>query len=242
VRVQAICGLGMLGRAPDLSTLEAALKDPDESVREAAVRAMGDIGGQAGVEHLVSVLLEAEESLRKIAALTLAECGPDARRILKDAVREDDMLVRRATTYGLAATREEWARELLLKLEKDDPQWFVRSAASEALGLMKGVEEYTLDCSPILLDQQGWLVEWGATRGMPVGLGRSAEPVLMRALTEADTPVKLAAIHTLAHVGGESALEPLRAHLASPEPMIQSAAYQALQTISARTGIKIPRA
>ena len=242
VRVQAIRGLGMLGRAPDLSTLEAALKDPDESVREAAVRAMGDIGGQAGVEHLVSVLLEAEESLRRIAALTLAECGPDARRILKDAVREDDMLVRRATTYGLAATREEWARELLLKLEKDDPQWFVRSAASEALGLMKGVEEYTLDCSPIALDQQGWLVEWGATRGMPVGLGRSAEPVLMRALTEADTPVKLAAIHTLAHVGGEPALEPLRAHLASPEPMIQSAAYQALQTISARTGIKIPRA
>ena len=77
---------------------------------------------------------------------------------------------------------------------------------------------------------------------MPVGLGRSAEPVLMRALAEADTPVKLAAIHTLAHVGGESALESLRAHLASPEPMIQSAAYQALQTISARTGIKILRA
>ncbi len=242
VRTQAVRGLGMLGREQDLPTLEAMLKDPDESVREAAVRAIGSIGGQAGIEHLVSVLLEAEEALRKIAALTLAECGPDGRRILKDAVREEDMLVRRATTYGLAATREEWARELLIKLEKDDPQWFVRSAASEALAAMKGVEEYALDCSPVTLDQQGWLVEWGATRGMSVGLGRSAEPVLMRALTEADIPVRLAAIYTLAHVGGEPALEPLRTQLDSPDPIIQAAVYQALQTISARTGIRIPRA
>lgn len=242
VRAQAARGLGMLGRDQDLITLEAMLKDPEEPVREAAVRAMGAIGSQAGIEHLVNVLLEADEALRKVAALTLVECGQEGQRILKEAVREDDMLVRRATTYGLAATRQEWARELLLKLEKDDPQWFVRSAATEALAMMKGVQEYALDCSPVALDQQGWLVEWGATRGMTVGLGRSAEPVLMRALTEADTPVKLAAIHTLAHAGGEPAVEPLRALLALPEPAIRTAAYQALQAISARTGTKIPGA
>jgi HEAT repeat protein len=242
VRAQAARGLGMLGRDQDLITLDTMLKDPDEPVREAAVRAMGAIGGQAGIEHLVNVLLEADEALRKVAAVTLVECGQEGLRILKEAVREEDMLVRRATTYGLAATRQEWARELLLKLEKDDPQWFVRSAATEALAMMKGVQEYALDCSPVTLDRQGWLVEWGATRGMIVGLGRSAEPVLMRALTEADTPVKLAAIHTLAHAGGEQAVEPLRALLASPEHAIRTAAYQALQAISARTGIKIPRA
>jgi len=242
VRALALRGLGMLGREQDLPTFEVALKDPDASVGEAAVRAMGAVGGTAGIEHLASVLLEADESLRKVAALTLAECGDEGQRLLKDAVREKDMLVRRATTFGLAATRADWAREILVKLEKDDPQWFVRSAASEALASMQSVQEYALDCSPIALDKQGWLVEWGATRGMPVGLGRSAEPVLMRALTEADTPVKLAAIHTLAHVGGEPAVELLRALLASSDPAIQTAAYQALQAINARTGIKIPRA
>jgi HEAT repeat protein len=90
-----------------------------------------------------------------------------------------------------------------------------------------------------VLDQQGWLVEWGAIRNMPVGLGRSAEPVLMRALAEADTPVRLAAIHTLAHTGGESAIEPLRAQLAAPDPEVRDAAYRALEVISARTGITI---
>jgi len=241
VRALAVRGLGMLGREQDLPTFEVALKDSDTSVGEAAVRAMGSVGGSAGIEHLASVLLEAEESLRKVAALTLVECGDEGQRLLKDAVREDDMLVRRATTFGLSATRADWARELLVKLEKDDPQWFVRSAASEALASMQSVQEYALDCSPIALDKQGWLVEWGATRGMTVGLGRSAEPVLMRALAEGDTPVKLAAIHTLANIGGEATIEPLRAQLASSDPAVHAAVYQALKAISDKTGIKIAR-
>jgi len=241
VRALALRGLGMLGREQDLPTFEAALNDPDASVGQAAVRAMGSVGGTTGIEHLANVLLEADESLRKVAALTLAECGAEGQRLLKDAVREDDMQVRRATTYGLAATRADWAREILGKLEKDDPQWFVRSAASEALASMKEVEGYALDCSPIVLDRQGWLVEWGATRGMPVGLGRSAEPVLMRALAEGDAPVKLAAIQTLANIGGEAALEPLRAQLVSSDPDVHAAAYQALKAISDKTGTKIVR-
>jgi HEAT repeat protein len=239
LRAAGLRGLAMLGREQDLPTFEAALKDLDETVREEAVRAMGSQCRTAGIEHLATVLLEADEALRQVAALTLAECSDEGHRILKEAVREEDMLVRRATTFGLAATRADWARDILVKLERDDPQWFVRSAATEALTSMKHTQEYALDLSPIVLDQQGWLVEWGATRNMPVGLGRSAEPVLMRALTEADTPVRLAVIHTLARTGGESAIEPLRAQLTTPDPAVRDAAYQALELISARTGIKI---
>jgi HEAT repeat protein len=61
-------------------------------------------------------------------------------------------------------------------------------------------------------------VEWGVTRGMPVGLGRSAEPVLMRALAESDAPVKLAAIHTLANIGDEAAIEPPARNWPRPIP------------------------
>jgi len=238
-RAAGLRGLARLGREQDLPTFEAALRDPDETVQKEAVRAMGSQCGTTGIEQLATVLLEADEALRQVAALTLAECGQEGQHILKDAVREKDMLVRRATTFGLAATRADWARDILAKLERDDPQWFVRSAAAEALMSMKHTQEYALDLSPIVLDQQGWLVEWGATRNMPVGLGRSAEPVLMRALAEADTPVRLAAIHTLAHTGGEAAIEPLRTQLAAPDPEVRDAAYQALQVISARTGITI---
>ncbi len=238
-RAAGIRGLAMLGREQDLSAFEVALKDPDARVRKEAVRAMGSQCETTGIEHLATVLLEAEEALRQVAALTLAECGQEGHHILKEAVREEDMLVRRATTFGLAATRADWALDILAKLERDDPQWFVRSAATEALTSMKHTQEYALDFTPIVLDQQGWLVEWGAIRNMPVGLGRSAEPVLMRALAEADTPVRLAAIHTLAHTGGELAIEPLRTQLAAPVPEVRDAAYQALEVISARTGITI---
>ena len=240
LRAAGIRGLAMLGREQDLSTFEAALKDPDETAREEAVRAMGSQCRTTGIEHLATVLLEADEALRRVAALTLAECSEEGHHILKEAVREEDMLVRRATTFGLAATRADWARDILVKLERDDPQWFVRSAATEALAFIRHTQDYALDLSPLVLDQQGWLVEWGATRNMPVGLGRSAGPVLMRALAEADTPVRLAAIHTLAHTGGESAIKPLRAQLTAPDPAVRDAAYQALVVISAKTGIRIP--
>jgi HEAT repeat protein len=52
--------------------------------------------------------------------------------------------------------------------------------------------------------------------------------------------VRLAAIHALAHAGGESAIEPLRAQLAAPDPAVRDAAYQTLVVITAKTGIRIP--
>ena len=241
LRACAIRGLGKLEREQDMPTFEAVLQDPDGTVREEAVRAMANVGCKAGVEQLASVLLSAEEAERKVAALMLAECSPDGWHILREAVKEEDMLVRRAAAYGLAATHLDWARDLLLQLERQDPQWFVRSAATEALAAMKAADEYALDCSPIVLDQQGWLVEWAATRGIPLGLGRSAEPVLMRALNEGDTSVRVAAIHALAHIGTEAHIETLRTQLSMPEPEIRDAAYRALQAIGDRLGVKIKR-
>jgi len=241
LRAQAVRGLGKLGREQDLPTFQAALQDSDATVREEAVRAMAGVSSQAGVEHLASVLLTAEEAERRVAALMLAECSPDGWRILREAAQEEDMLVRRAAAYGLAATHQDWARDVLLQLEHQDPQWFVRSAATEALAAMKAADEYALDCSPIVLDQQGWLVEWAAARGIPLGLGRNAEPVLMRALNEGDTPVRLAVIHTLAHIGTEEHIEMLRAQFSASEAEIRDAAYHALKAIGDRLGIKIKR-
>lgn len=241
IRALAVRGLGLLGREQDLPTFESALEDPDESVRDEAVRSMAAVGGQASIEHLASVMLTADEGLRKTAALMLSENEAEGWRILKEAAHEEDMLVRRAAAFGLALTRQDWARDILTHLEREDSQWFVRSAATEAIASMKAAQEYALDCSPIVLDQQGWLVEWAAMRGIAVGLGHSAEPVLTRALNEGDLGVKLAVVHTLAHLARDTDIETLRAPWAAPEPELRDAAYQALQIIGNKMSIKIKR-
>lgn len=241
LRAQATRGLGLVGREPDLAVLVKMLADPEPGVRAAAIQAIGSIPGDKAIETLVDVLLQADEMLRQAAAEALAQRGVKGKNILRDAVKEDDLLVRRSAAYGLRLVGEPWAIELLTQMEHGDSQWMVRSAATDALRLAREAgEQAQLDLSPVKLDEQGWLIEWGATRGMSVGLGRSAMPVLMKALTEGDERVKRAAVRTLAYLGDSEAIGPLRQALNEPDEIIQAEAWRALTEISASTGTSIP--
>jgi HEAT repeat protein len=235
-------GIGLLAREADLAEIAKALQDPELEVREAAVYALGHIPSEATVEPLIDTLLEADESMRQVAAEALAKKGEKGHAILRDATKEEDLLVRRAATFGLSAVGEEWAFELLGQVERQDSQWMVRSAATEALQRAKKTQQAAakLDLSPLSLDEQGWLVEWGATRGMSVGLGRTAMPVLMRALAEGDAQVKLAAIRTIARMGDADMIIHLRPLLGEPDPTLRAAAFRTIAEISARTGKVVP--
>ena len=129
---------------------------------------------------------------------------------------------------------------------RDDKQWFVRSAAEDALRAMdtrtrQPIDDPTLDLSPIVIDQQGWLVEWAARQGIGIGVGRQANQALMRALDEGDTPVRLAALQTLLYVGDLSHHDKLRTLLYDPDRAVRDAAFTTLETIGQRIGQPIPR-
>ncbi|MBN1888001.1 MAG: HEAT repeat domain-containing protein [Thermoflexales bacterium] len=236
LRAQALQGLGLLGREADVPDLTKALRDPAPEVCAAAARALGAIACDAAIEPLIDTLLEAEENLRQVAAEALAGCGERGRAILKDAANDEDVLVRRSAVYGLGLIHEQWATDLLAELEGGDSQWAVRSAATDALNQSKAGLAIEFDLSPIKLEEQGWLVEWGATRGMSVGLGRSAKLVLMKAASEGEPKVKLAAIHTLAWTGDAEAFDALRQAMQDPDEAVCNAAWHALAEISTRLG------
>ncbi len=239
-RAQAVQGLGKLGREPDLEELKKALQDTEKQVCIAAAHAIESIPGDAAIEVLVDALLQADEPIQQAAAEALAMHSEKGKNILREAVKEEDLLVRRATAFGLRLVGETWALELLAQMEREDSQWMVRSAAIEALRLAhKSEAEVELDLTPLKLEEQGWLVEWGATRGIGVGLGRTALPVLIRALAEGDAQVKLAAIRAMARLGEAETIAPLRQALGEPDDTIQTEALRALTEISARTGQKI---
>jgi HEAT repeat protein/GTPase SAR1 family protein len=249
LRAQSLKGLGALNRDSELPVLMAALKDPDNAVRVAAIEAigsMGHTGSDDAVKALISIVLEQQEDLRQLAAEQLAQCGAEGHQILREAAGEEDLKIRHAAAYGLAATNESWARELLTKMERDDSQWFVRTAATDALKIMNERATASLaapspDFSPIEIDQQGWLTEWAATQGIGIGVGKQATQALMRALDEGSTPVRLAAIQTILHIGDLSHHDKLRTLLFDPDRSIRDAAFNALEAIGARAGQAIPR-
>ncbi len=241
-RAQAIRGLGIMGREADLTILVKALQDPDPSVREAAIHAIGAIPAETALETLIDILLQADETMRQAAAEALVHQGDKGKAILRDAMQEEDVLVRRAATFGLRQIGEPWAVELLGQVEQNDSQWAVRSAATDALRLaQESATGAELDLSPIKLQDQGWLIEWAATRGMSVAASAHlAMPVLLKALSEGDARAKLATIRTLARIGNAEAIGPLRQALSESDVAIQTEAWRALAELGARTGEHIP--
>ncbi len=249
VRALSLRGLARLEREADLPLFNAALTDAAPEVRTEAIRGVGFLArhrSNAAMEQLIKLVLEQDEDGQRLAAELLAQCGEEGYQILREAAGEEDIKVRRAAAYGLAATNQDWARDLLRKLERDDKQWFVRSAATDALSLMQArvrpaTADAPLDVTPIVIDQQGWLVEWAAQQGLGIGVGRQANEAMQRAMLEGTTPVRLAALQTLRLIGDLSHHDQLRPLLYDPDRAVREAAFTALETIGQRTGHRLPR-
>lgn len=239
VRIIAAHMMGMLGEA-DLSCLVKALEDPSETVRVAAVRALGDIGVPAALDWLVHVLSSGDDVLQVEAARSLARRGEDGHRVLQEAIKDEDFLVRRAAAYGLGEIEALWARELLEKAAREDPQWIVRSAAATALAERDHKAQPEPPCPLPVPSDMGWLIAWAAERGEGVGLGDAAFGPLLRALAEGSAPIRRMAAQTLGLVGRPEHLDALRGALNDPEPEVAAIALRALEELSARYGLSIP--
>jgi HEAT repeat protein len=235
VRVAAVLGLARGGNESDLSAIEAALSDEDSAVREAAVRALTSLGIDAAERRLERVLLEGDDMLRPIAAEALAKYGKESADFLREAVESEDVMTRRAAVFGLAQIG---AWDVLEKVMREDEQWIVRTAAATALEERERTPGIT---PPPEIEQLPWLISWAAAQGTGVGVGDAARRMLWRALSEGDVPVRLAAAQVLIRIGRPDDVEPLRAALNHPAPVVASAAFEALAEISRRYDLRIER-
>ncbi len=249
VRRLCLRGLGQLGRESDLPIFNAALKDTNVELRYTAVRAIAHMarsGSGPAMELLIRLLLELDEDGQRLVAELLSDCGEEGHQILREAAGEDDIKVRRAATFGLALIGTDWARELLQKMEREEAQWYVRQAALDALNRMTKMalppaEQPPLDLSPIVIEQQGWLVEWAAQQGIGIGVGRQSANALMRALEQGQPNVRQAALQTLRYVGDLELHDKLRAMLTDSDQSVRDAAYLTLEAIGQKEGVALPR-
>jgi HEAT repeat protein len=240
---------GLMRREADAPIAAGLMTDGDPGVQAETLRALGEIGGQAAVDTLAQALLEMDDQARRIAAESLANCGKAGWELLKEgATLPDDqgsdvIRVRRAAVFGLARIDQAWALDLLHKIERDDNQWAVRSSATEALKLIaaESGDGEAVDLSRLNLDNLGWLVQWSASKGQPIGLGKSAAQALQRALADLDPKVRLAAVHTYANLGDVESVPLLRTRLKDESPHIREAAYHALEAIAQRHNTSVPQ-
>lgn len=229
LRQVGLAAIARLGPEIALAVAEKMLQDSTPQVRASAVYVLTWLNDPVVEKPLLTALVDSDETMSRAAAEGLALSGSaGAYEILQEAAEDVALHVRRATVFGLARLNDFWAVGLLEKIEREDDQWLVKSAAGSAL------EAIVARNNPgrwemALPGDQGWLIRWAASRERAIPGGAAAMPVVLEALSEADEPaVRIAAALTLGQLGEKGSIAKLQEALRDPEALVREAAFIAL--------------
>lgn len=214
--------------------LTAALNDPDEPVRRAALEHLPYLDDHRVIDALTATLQSDTPKTRMSAVRALARLDEDAATAaLRRALNDTDSWVRYHAVRALGERRDAAAAEALIRLADQDAATPVRIAAVEAAGAIgAGMSEH--------------LARWASDPEDEIagaalqGLGRAAEEQTLRPLLEAlrtdAAPRRVAAVRGLAAHGSEDAVTALEwTASAEQEPAIARLAVESLGRV-AETG------
>jgi HEAT repeat protein len=239
-RQYAAVALGAMGdnsAVPDL--IKLLHTDEDLFVRFAAALALAVIGDQASIEGLGHALLEGTEQMRKAVCEALALHPTDGHVILRDAIKDEDVAVRRGAVAGLARVGSQpWVMEILDKLFINDSQWIVKSSAEAAVKDLREPPDKSPKPLPAF-DKTGWLVAYVAGKGRGVPTGAAARLTMLDALKDGEEPVRIAAADHLGRVAATDAVPLLAAAVRDGSQHLRDMAYKALVNIGLATGQKV---
>lgn len=231
VRRMAVAALAHLGSDVALDPLSQMIEDQDSYVRQAAVHALAWLDDPATEKPLLTAFIKPDEALSRVVAEALALNGGENLQILEEALSEENLRIRRAAIYGLTLLDQYWAVSLLERVERDDNQWIVKSAASAALEEIAARNRMN-DWKRPQAGDHAWLIQWAAHKGRAVPGGAAAMPVLLEIVAQGDSPaVRATAALTLGQMVSQEATPALQAALKDPDLAVREAAYIALGQI-----------
>ncbi|HNB40403.1 MAG TPA: HEAT repeat domain-containing protein [Anaerolineales bacterium] len=234
----AILGLGAVRDTKSLKILEGALNAPSLAVKRAACMALAAINTNESLEIAAHALLNGEEDVRRAAGEALANDPKEGHAMLRDGITINDILLRRAVIYGLGRVREEWATDLLKKVQIEDEQWVVRNAATEVLDMQAQSYAYA-PMKPKAPHETPWLIEFAAKKGVGVSPGVPATDILLVALKDENPETRLAAIQFLKYTPQEIVLKQLYEAMYKDDPELREATFNILWELGA-AGVKLP--
>lgn len=209
-------------------SIDRLIEDPTPRVRAAVVHALAWMDEPATERAVIQALLEPDEPLSWAAAEGLALNGTtDSYAVLREAIDDKVLSVRRAAVQGLSLLDEPWSVELLKKVSLKDDQTMVKVAANDALQKMNlngGANKWQVP-QP---GDQAWLVGWAVEKGRMVPVGEEALPLVLEALEDKEPKVRADAALTLGQMSAREATDPLMNALKDPDLSVRTAAFAAL--------------
>ncbi len=231
--------VGLLGALADRgdsaarpAVVELLAAHSDESVRVAAISALGFLGEPGDSGTLIGLLEQgsgAEQAAARASLIRLS--GAPVPGLIAAAMRQAAPPLRVTLLEILAARRAtDTVPEMLEAAVADDPS--VRAAAMAALGQLAGPEHMPGLAQGVLKAAPGRERET-AEKAIMFVCGRladteqRAEP-LLAAMDALDTRDRTVILPTLGRIGGPAALPPVEAAIRSADPAVHDAGVRAL--------------
>jgi HEAT repeat protein len=226
LRQVALASIARLGAEIALEISEKMFEDSTPQVRSSAVHVLAWLHDPAVENSLLRSLVEPDEPMYRAAAEGLALNGSSpAFQVLQEAAEDQALHVRRAAIFGLMRLDQFWAVELLDKLEREDDQWVVKSAAGSAVEAIVARNKPGQWQVP-QPGEQSWLIEWAAEQQRAVPGGAAAMAVLLEALADAPDPlIRIVAALTLGRLGDQKAIPDLQSALRDSQAQVREAAF-----------------
>jgi HEAT repeat protein len=231
-------GSGAIRDAKAIDELAALVNHPSPNVGRAACLALVKIGTTAAIDVVADCLLHGSETLRRAAAEALADHPAEGHAILREGVAVNDILVRRAVTYGLGYVDEPWADELLTKMQTDEKEWIVRTAATEVIERKTQFSPHIPRRLP-MPSESAWLIAFAGKQGMGVSPDKPPTDILLSALKSGEEEERLAALSYLRMMPNEGVFGALFQAMYGGDPTMREAVFLTLLEMSAR-GVDVP--
>jgi HEAT repeat protein len=239
LRILGALGIGALGQEEATGDLIPLLQDQDTNVQLAAGLALAAIGTDQAVEAMVEAFTQGSEQLRQAIAEAFAAIPDDGYPILYDAIRDEDMMLRRAAVYGLRRISTTWSLIAIYRAFLEDNQWYVRFAAQQAFQeLQYGRDDGPMGYPPA--EAMTWLAHWAAKHGEKLPPGDGANQVLLKALQEGEPEIRALSAAALAQLGLATTVRPLYVALRDRQAEVRVAAHRSLSELQMQIGEPLP--
>jgi HEAT repeat protein len=231
-------GCGFMLDSKSINDLTALFGDEDPRIVGAACLALVAIGSKPALESVMALLLQGSENARLLAAEALANNVTEGYPALEEAATLPDLLVRRSAVFGLSRTKQPWAIKILEKMEIEDGQWVVRTAATQVMDEIRQPDQHIPHPLPPLFDTP-WLINFAGKLGMGVTSGKQALDLVIKALETGEPRERLSALEYLQQYGGEEALLQLYQTYFGSQATLREAAFNTLWHYHA-SGMTLP--
>jgi HEAT repeat protein len=239
LRILGAQGIGALGQSEATGDLIPLLQDQTSDVQLSAGLALGAVNSDTALEAMVEALTQGSEPLRQAIAEGFAAIPEEGYPILYDAIRDEDMMLRRAAVFGLRRIRTTWSLIAIYRAFLEDDQWYVRSAAQRAFqALQSGGESGPVGYPPA--EALMWLGRWAEQHGERMPSGEGANQILLRALQQGEPEIRALSATAIGQLGLATTMRPLYGALRDRQAEVRTAAHRALADLQMQIGESLP--